>query len=142
MTICRHSLIVLLFAVIASLVSACATTAQAPATPQPALAAVVQPYADAMRKAGIQSVQVYGNGARARVATYLGDVYVRYPAGLAPTAFAVYVEPTAVEVDSDTYNAGNSAQYEAAIKAILPLGIRLANENGARIREQRELGKN
>jgi hypothetical protein len=46
-----------------------------------------------------------------------------------------------VEVDSDTYNAGNSAQYEAAIKAILPQVIKSANENNTRVINNR-FGKN
>jgi len=86
-------------------------------------------------------VQVFSNGARVRVATNFGEIYLRYPAGLGPTAFAVYVDGTTVEVDSDTYNAGNSAQYEAAIKAILPETIKFTNDNNTRVIQDR-FGKN
>ena len=136
-----------LFAVVASvavvsvLAEACAAPAQIPATTQPALSAIAQPYAQGLRRAGIQSVQVFSNGARVRVATNFGEIYLRYPAGLGPTAFAVYVDGTTVEVDSDTYNAGNGAQYEAAIKAILPETIKFTNDNNTRVIQDR-FGKN
>jgi len=102
---------------------------------------MVQPYADAMRKAGISSVQVPGNGARVRTSTNFGDIYSRYPAGLTATAFYVYVDSAAVEVDSDTFNAANSSQYETAIKTILPEVVRSANENNVRVINNR-FGKN
>ena len=128
-----------LFATI--LLGACAAPGPIPATTQPALSAMAQPYADGLRKAGINSVQVFGNGARVRMATSFGEIYLRYPAALSATAFAVYVDAGAVEVDSDMFNAGNSAQYEAAIKAILPAAIKSANENNTRVVESR-FGKN
>ena len=126
---------------LASLLAACATPGPVPATTQPALSAMARPYADELRKAGINSVQVFDNGARVRTATNFGEIYLRYPAGLSPTAFAVYVDGSTVEVDSDTYNAGNSAQYEAAIKAILPQVIKSTNENNTRVITNR-FGKN
>ena len=98
-------------AIVSVLAGACAAPPpQIPATTQPALSTIAQPYAQGLRRAGVQSVQVFSNGARVRVATNFGELYLRYPAGLSPTAFAVYVDGTAVEVDSDTYNAGNGAQ--------------------------------
>ena len=123
------------------LAAACAAPAQIPATTQPALSAMAQPYAQGLRRAGVQSVHVFSNGARVRVATNFGELYLRYPAGLSPTAFAVYVDGTTVEVDSDTYNTANSAQYEAAIKAIVPDSIRYANDNNTRVIQDR-FGKN
>ena len=94
-----------------------------------------------MRKAGISSVQVFDNGGRVRTSTNFGEIYMRYPAGLSPTSFAIYVDGSAVEVDSDTYNGGNSAQYEAAIKTVLPAVIKSANENNVRVFNNR-FGKN
>ena len=124
------------------LAAACAAPPpQIPATTQPALSTIAQPYAQGLRRAGVQSVQVFSNGARVRVATNFRELYLRYPAGLSPTAFAVYVDGTTVEVDSDTYNAGNSAQYEAAIKAILPETIKFTNDNNTRVIQDR-FGKN
>jgi hypothetical protein len=109
---------------------ACATPApMVPATPQPALAAMVSPYAAELRTAGVRSVQVFENGARIRTATQYGEVYVRYPSGLSPTGFIVYVDAQAVDVDSDTFNAGNSTQYDAAIKRIIPEVLRLVTAN-------------
>ena len=108
---------------------ACATTGQVPSTTQPALSKYAEPYGDGMRKVGIQSVMVYGNGARVRVATRAGEVYFRYPGGLAQTDFALYLLPQGVEVDSDAANAGNLAQYEAAFKVILPEAIKQTAEN-------------
>jgi hypothetical protein len=122
-------------------IGACAAPGPIPAITQPALSAMAQPYADGLRKAGINSVQVFGNGARVRMATSFGEIYLRYPSGLSATAFAVYVDPATVEVDSDTFNAGNSAQYEAAVKAILPAAIKSATENNTRVIENR-FGRN
>jgi hypothetical protein len=63
------------------------------------------------------------------------------PSGLGAVSFSVYVDPAGIEVDSDTYSAANSAQYELAIKAILPAAIKLATENNARILELRRLDR-
>jgi hypothetical protein len=124
------------------LAAACAAPAtQIPATTQPALSTIAQPYGAAMRRAGIQSVQVFANGARVRVATNFGELSLRYPAGLGSTAFAVYVDPTTVEVDSDTYTPGDNAQYEAAMKSILPETIKSATDNNTRVIQDR-FGKN
>ena len=128
-------------AVVALLMSACASQTTIPTTTQPALSAMVQPYAEDLRKAGIASVQVLNGSPRVRTATNFGEIYSRYPSGLSPTAFAVYVDATTVEVDSDTFNTGNSAQYEAAIKAILPGVIKSTNENNLRVITNR-FGKN
>jgi len=133
--------VVVLAAVAALLGGACATPPSMPVTVQPALTQMVQPYSDGLRKAGISSVQVHGNGARVRINTYLGDAYLRYPSGLGAVSFSVYVDPAGIEVDSDTYSAANSAQYESAIKAILPAAIKLATENNARILELRRLDR-
>ena len=118
------------FAIATALVAgACAAPAPVPATVQPALAQMAGPYADGLRRAGIRSITVYGNGARVRIATRMGDVYFRYPANLAPTAFALYVDAGAVDVDSDAFSAGNAAQYEAAMKVLLPVAIERATVN-------------
>jgi hypothetical protein len=129
-----------------ALVTACiggcaAPAATAPATTQPALSAMAQPFADGLRKAGVVSVQVAGSSARIRTSTNFGEIYMRYPAGLTSTAFAVYVDATNVEVDSDTFTAANSTDYDAAIKAILPVVIRSANDNNTRVINSR-FGKN
>ena len=123
-----------------ALTAGCSTPNPIPATTQPALSAMAQPYAGGLRSAGIHSVQVFANGARVRTATNFGEIYLRYPAGLSPTAFAVYVDASSIEVDSDTYTAVNSAQYEEAMKAVLPAAIKAANENNARVVTNR-LGK-
>ena len=112
-----------------ALSGACAAPGPVPATVQPALAKFADPYSDGLRKVGISSVMVYANSARVRVASVMGEVYFRYPGGLAPTAFALYVGTRDVEVDSDTFSAANSAQYEAAMKAILPEAIKQATAN-------------
>jgi hypothetical protein len=128
--------------VVAIAAGGCATPAQAPAAIQPDLSAFVQPYAASLREAGIHSVQAFANGARVRASTHFGDVYVRYPTGLGATSFIVYVDPSAVEVDSDAYTPGERAQYEAALKAVLPAVVRLAKENNALIRQQQILYNN
>jgi len=115
--------------VLAALSGACAAPGPVPATVQPALAKLAEPYADGLRKVGVSSVMVYANGARVRVGSVMGEVYLRYPGGLAPTAFALYVGARDVEADSDTFSAANSAQYEAAMKAILPEAIRQVTAN-------------
>jgi hypothetical protein len=117
--------------------AACAAPAPIPATTQPALTMAATPYADGMRKAGIRTVQVFEGSPRVRMSTRFGDVYFRYPSGLAPTAFAVYVDPQTIEVDSDTYNASNSVSYEAAIRAVLPACIERARANNKWAMEER-----
>jgi hypothetical protein len=128
-------------AALALVAVACATSAQIPSTTQPALGTMAQPYYADMRALGIGSVQVFGNGARVWVATRGGEVYFRYPSGLAPTDFVAYVEQEGIEVDSDAYTAGASAQYEAAIKAVLPRTISLVKANNRRIMEEQMSGK-
>jgi hypothetical protein len=126
---------------LAALAAGCSTPNPIPATTQPVLSTIAQPYADGLRRAGINSVQVFANGARVRTATNFGEIYLRYPTDLSPVAFAVYVDASSVEVDSDTYTTGSSAQYEAAIRAILPAAIKATNENNARVITNR-FGKN
>lgn len=127
--------------VVATLTGACAAPGSpVPATVQPELARFALPYADGLRQAGVSSVMVYANGARVRIASAMGDVYFRYPATLPLTAFALYVGPRDVEVDSDAFNAGNSAQYETAMKTILPDAIRWTIESN-KVRTQQGLGE-
>jgi hypothetical protein len=129
-----------LFFVVATLTGGCAAPGPVPATVQPELARYAAPYANGLQGAGISSVMVYGNGARVRVASAMGEVYFRYPSTLPSTAFALYFGQGGVEVDSDTFNAGNSAQYETAMKTILPEAIRWTTENN-RVRAQQALGE-
>jgi len=124
----------------AALIGACATPGAVPATIQPALAKLAEPYADGLRKAGVTSVMVYGNGARVRVASTLGEVYFRYPSGIAATEFALYMGNKDIEVDSDTFNAANSAQYEAAMKVILPEAIKWTTSNNTQKLQERNSG--
>lgn len=125
-----------LVAVGAIVVSACATPAAAPATEQPAMSRMAAPYASELRRVGISSVMVYPNRARVRVSTRSGEVYFRYPAELPPMEFAVYVGAQDIEVDSDGFTAANAAQYEAAMKAILPEAVRQANANNVMERQR------
>ena len=130
MRIIRSILVVTTLAASVALLGACAAPASVvPATTQPALSTAARPYADGLRKAGLQTVQVFEASSRVRMSTRNGDVYFRYRANLTPTSFTVYVDPQTVEVDSDSYNAGNSAAYDAAIKAILPAAIERAITN-------------
>jgi len=116
---------------------ACAVPSTAPATEQPALERMAAPYADDLRAMGISRLFVYGDPARVRVTTEFGEVYFRYPAGLAPTQFTLSVGQQAIEANSDAFNAGNSAQYEAAMKAVLPEAIRRTNVNNIQEIQQR-----
>jgi hypothetical protein len=124
----------------ALVVAACAAPGATPSTSQPALATMAQPYYADMRALGVGSVQVFGNGARVRVSTRGGEVYFRYPSGLAPTDFVAYVEQQGIEVDSDAYTPAASAQYEAAIKAVLPQTISLVKDNNRRIVQEQMSG--
>lgn len=125
---------------VALFAAACAAPAPAPSTAQPALAAMAQPYYAEMRSLGIASVHVFANGARVRVSTRGGEVYFRYPSGLAPTDFVAYVEQQGMEVDSDAFTAAASAQYEAAIKAVMPQTISLVRDNNRRIAQEQMSG--
>ena len=129
-----------LVAAVALVAVSCASPGPAPSTMQPALSAMAQPYYAEMRSLGIGSVQVYGNGARVRVSTRGGEVYLRYPSGLAPTDFVAYVGQQGIEVDSDAYTAAASAQYEAAIKAVMPQTINLVRDNNRRIAQEQMVG--
>jgi hypothetical protein len=127
---------VLAIAAVAAFIGGCAAPSQVPATTQPALAKIGEPFADGLRREGVSSVMVYGNGARIRMATRAGEVFFRYPPGAPPTEFALYVDAQGVEVDSDQFNAGNAAQYEAAMKSILPQAIQRANANNVQQAQQ------
>ena len=118
---------------LAGLTGACASPGgTVPATVQPALATFARPYADGLRKVGISSVMVYGNGARVRVASRMGEVYFRYPAGIPQAEFALYVGGADVEVDSDAFSPANASQYEAAMKTILPEAIKWTTANNSK----------
>jgi hypothetical protein len=138
MTISRRVFlaVVCLCAPASAVEAAAAATAQ---TTTPALASIAAPYADRLRDAGITSVRVRADSTRVQVATKLGPIQFRYPAGLAPTAFVVRAEGAALTVDSDAYSAANAAQYEAAVKAVLLEAIRRTNDNNAFVR-QRKIG--
>ncbi len=131
----RHGLVVIACAAAAACVTgASAASSSMPTTAQPALSAMAQPYAGALRDAGIKLVLVRGSGARVRTSTQFGDVNFRYPAGLSSTEFAVHVDGAAVRVDSDAYSPDKAAQYEAAMKAVLPEAIRRTNDNNSVMR--------
>ena len=98
------------------------------------------PYAADLRKVGINSLMIYPNRARVRVSTRMGEVYFRYPAELAPIDLALYMGAQDIAVDSDGFNTGNAAQYEAAIKAVLPEAVRQANANNIFELQQRMSG--
>jgi hypothetical protein len=132
----RTLLRVICLAATAALLGACAAPAQVPATTQSALTKVAEPFAEGLRREGVSSVMAYGNGARIRMGTRVGEVYFRYPAGAPPAEFALYVDAGGIEVDSDQFNAGNAAQYEAALKAILPQAIQRANANNVQQAQQ------
>jgi len=101
-----------------------------PETPQPALTQVATPYAEALRNAGIYTIQTYGNRARVRVSSVWGEVYFRYPDGVPAVAFILFNEPTTgLDVDADDYGAATAAQYVAALQAIIPLAIQKAQSN-------------
>lgn len=110
-------------------VQGCAAPAAVPAQTQPALTQIALPYAPQLRAAGVSSVTVYDNGARVRLATQMGEVYFRYPPGVPPAAFIVYVDAQGLEVDSDTFTPATSPQFETALKAVLPLSIERASAN-------------
>ena len=58
----RHFVVAIAAALVASV---CATSfGQVPSQTQTALAKLAEPYSEGLRKAGITSVMVYGNGAR------------------------------------------------------------------------------
>jgi len=112
-----------------SMAGACTTPGPVPETVQPSLSSVASTYADGLRDAGVR--RVLADGARVQLTTRYGEVYFRYPPSVMPTAFAAYIGGQSVEVDSDTFSAANAAQYEAALRAVLPEAIRQANANNA-----------
>ena len=108
------------------LLAACAATAPLPATEQPELAQLLQPYAPQLRAVGIARVISTGNGDMVRLETGYGPVYVRYPANLPPAAFVLDVGPDGVKAAATNFDRSRDAQMLAAI---VPEAVRVTMAN-------------
>ena len=108
------------------LLGACASAPQLPTTDQPGLAAVAQPYVPQLQAVGITRVASPGNGARVRLDTAYGAVYVDYPAGLEPLAFVLDIGADGLHAAAATFDRGRDAQILAAL---VPEAVRLTAAN-------------
>jgi len=110
------------------LLCACASTVSLPATDQPDLAQVAQPYARQLQAVGITRVTSPGSGAMVRLETGYGPVYVRYPAEAEPLAFVLDIGPDGLRATAATFDRVRDAQILAAL---VPEAVRMtATNNG------------
>jgi|SRR5665213_862780 len=101
------------------LLCACASTALT-APDQPQLASLAAPYADQLRSVGITRVSSPGDGAMVQLQTFYGAVYVRYPAGVQPMAFVLYIGKDGLKATSATFD---EAQYKLVLAALLSRAV-------------------
>ena len=108
------------------LLGACAATTPLPATDQPGLALLAQPYAQQLRDVGITRVISPGTRDMVRLETYYGPVYVRYPAGVPVVAFVVDVGPAGLQATAATFDRDQDQQLLAAL---VPDAVRVTAAN-------------
>jgi len=108
------------------LLCACAAAPQIGAPSQPALAVLAEPYAGALRSAGITRVEASGAADWVRLETLSGPVYVRYPQGMPAVAFALDIRSDKLVATSDQFD---QARDQPVLDAILPAAIRATETN-------------
>ena len=96
---------------------ASAIAAALPATDQPQLVQLVQPYVQQLRAEGVTRVTSLGARDMVRLETQSGPVYVRYPAGAPDVAFILEVGPSAVQASAATFVRD---QDEKLLAALMP----------------------
>ncbi|HEV8503046.1 MAG TPA: hypothetical protein VGR63_15855 [Casimicrobiaceae bacterium] len=107
----------------------CACTTAPPRGPdQPELARLAAPYAADLRAVGIQRMTSPGRGDLVRLDTYYGAVYIRYPAGVAPMAFVLEVDPDHLAAASTAVDAG---QFSHLMDVLVPDAVRETASNNA-----------
>jgi hypothetical protein len=108
------------------LLCACASTQPFHAPEQPQLAELAMPYAQQLQAVGITRVISTGSDAMVRLETLWGPVYVPYPQGIAPVAFALEVDQSGVRAASASFDRDRD---ERVLAAILPAAIRETASN-------------
>jgi hypothetical protein len=103
-----------------------AIAAPLPATDQPELARLAQPYAQQLRAVGITRMISQGSRDMVRLETQYGPVYVRYPAGAPDMAFVVDVGPVDLQASASSYDKDQDAQVLAAV---VPDAVRVTAAN-------------
>lgn len=113
---------------LAAVLIGCASVPEVPMRPQPGLAAAAMPYADALRSVGIVRMRSPGGGAKVRLDTHYGAVYIAYPAGVPARAFEVELGDGRVAGQSDDFDA---ATYRVIFDALVPEAVRRTADNNA-----------
>jgi len=100
-----------------ALISCCASAIAAPlpATDQPQLVQLVQPYAQQLRAEGVTRVTSLGARDMVRLETRSGPVYVRYPAGAPDAAFILEIGPASMQASAATFDRQRDEQMLAAL---------------------------
>jgi hypothetical protein len=119
---------------IAVALASCATVS-APTLEQPALTALVQPYATRLAAEGVSRINVpAAGGGYVSVGTPYGFFEIRAGGDVAPASFVVVYDDSA-RVLSDTYKPADLPKYRAAIDRIVPEVLRVAPRNEAAMHE-------
>ena len=102
---------------------------------QPALAALAAPRAAELSAAGVQKIvaRTGRNRRDIQVMTSWGASYIPWPKGVTPAPFQLDVGAGgALTVRAAGYTDANKANYAAALDAVLPAAVRMANEARAK----------
>jgi len=119
---------------LAAVLAGCATFPE-PTHEQPALTALVQPYAARLIAEGVSRIEVPGAaGAYLRVGTPYGFFEVPDQGDVPPAPFVVVSDDTA-RVLSDSYAPSDLQKYRAAIDRIVPDVLRVAPRYEAEIHQ-------
>lgn len=105
---------------------ASAIAAPLPATEQPQLAQLVQPYVPQLRAEGVTRVTSLGSRGMVRLETQRGPVYVRYPADAPDVAFIVEIGPTGVHAIAETFD---RQRDEKLLAALMPAALKVTAAN-------------
>ena len=105
---------------------ASAIAAPPPATDQPQLVQLVQPYAQQLRAEGVTRVTSLGARDMVQLETKSGPVYVRYPADAPDVAFVLEIGPTSVQASAATFV---RERDERLLAALMPEALKVTAAN-------------
>ena len=113
---------------LAAVLAGCATFPE-PVHEQPALTALVQPYAARLAAEGVSRIEVPGAaGGNLRVGTPYGFFEIADQGDVAPAPFVVVSDDSA-RVLSDSYTPSDLEKYRATIERVVPEVLRVAPQN-------------
>ena len=105
---------------------ASAIAAPLPASDQPQLVQLVQPYAQQLRAEGITRVTSLGSRDMVRLETRRGPVYVRYPADAPDVAFILEIGPTSMQASAATFD---RQRDEKMLAVLMPEALKVTAGN-------------